>query len=54
MPKLSTLNINLLLGILIIGAIIYVAPLVITILQIVFFDTMVNFLSTFEVAHGGI
>ena len=52
MPKLSTLNINLLLGIFIIGSIIYVAPLVIAILQLVFFDTMVNFLSTFEV--GGI
>ena len=38
--------------ILIVGCVIYVAPLIITVLQIVFFDTMVNFLSTFEV--GGI
>lgn len=38
--------------ILIIGCIIYVAPFIFTVLQIVFFDAMVNFLSTFEVAHG--
>ena len=36
-----------------VGGAVYVAPVVFTMLQIIFFEAMINFLSTFEISHGG-